>query len=67
MLDSMLSAPQLGAMKASDRLTYQSALLLYYRPEIAEDIVELMDSALDVSDLGFPLGDQRLLELKLLR
>ena len=67
MLDSMLSVRQLRKTYSKGQLTYQSALLLDYRPEIAEDIVELMDSALDIPDLGFPLGDQCLLEFKLLR
>ena len=49
-----------------DRLTDQTTLLLYYRTQITENVVELMDSTLDFPDLGFAFCDQRLLEFKLL-
>lgn len=44
-------------------LTYQSALLFHYRSKVAEDIVQLVYTALDVPDLRFALGDERFLEL----
>lgn len=63
----MLSARQLRCLLHGHERTYQTALLLHDRPQITEYIVQLMYSALDISDLGFTFGDQRLLELELLR
>jgi hypothetical protein len=51
--------------EATAALTDHAALLLHNRAQIAEDLVELMDAALDLADLGLALGDERLLELHL--
>ena len=51
----------------SQRRTDQPALLLDDRPEVPEDVVQLVYPGFDIPDLCLPLGDQRLLELELLR
>ena len=49
------------------RPTKHAALLLHERAEVAEDLVQLMDAALDLADLRLALLDHRLLEGELLR
>lgn len=71
MLDSMLSSPgtsetpsktDYGVYKRTDHAT----LLLHERAEVAEDLMELVNSSLNLADLGLPFLDHGLLEDELL-
>lgn len=49
--------------KGPSRRTNHAALLDDERAEVAEDVVELVDTALDLADLDLALVDLRLLEV----
>lgn len=69
-LYSMLSRGQLSRQLAIPLQfwvvrTNHAALLLDDVAQIPEDLVELVDAPFNLSNLGFPLGDERLLKLDL--
>lgn len=58
---------RVGGGNGCGRRTEHAPLLNDERPEITEDLVQLMDARLDLADLNLALGDLRFLELELVR
>lgn len=67
MFDSMLSDKSALSTTQPRGLTDHTALLYNDGSKLTEDAIELVDTRLDLSDLGLAFGNQALLELELLR